>query len=75
MSPEQLERVARMIQQAARQTRHRVGISLDEQTKEPIVRVTDRDTGELIRQFPPDELRRLARTLTRMEGLLVDTEA
>jgi flagellar protein FlaG len=74
-SREQLERVAKMIQKATENSRHRVGISLDEETREPIVRVMDRDTGEVIRQIPPKELVRLAKTLTRLNGLLVDEKA
>jgi flagellar protein FlaG len=72
---EQLERVAKLIEQAAAKRNHRVGITLDEQTNEPVISVTDKDTGKLIRQIPPKEIRQLSRKLAQLAGLLLDEEA
>lgn len=45
--------------------------SIDDDTGQTIVRVTDRQTGELIRQIPSEELVELAKSLDRMQGMLL----
>lgn len=40
-----------------------------------ITRVVDRETGELIRQIPSEEVLRIARSLTETTGLLLHTTA
>jgi flagellar protein FlaG len=45
--------------------------SIDDDTGQTIVRVTDRQTGELIRQIPSEELVALAKSLDRMQGMLL----
>lgn len=38
-----------------------------------IVKVIDRDTDEIIREIPPEELQNLTKNLKKMQGNLVDT--
>lgn len=45
--------------------------SIDSDTGQTIVRVTDMQTGELIRQIPSEELVELAKSLDRMQGKLL----
>lgn len=45
--------------------------SIDDETGQTLVRVTDRQTGELIRQIPSEEMVELAKSLDRMQGLLL----
>lgn len=45
--------------------------SIDDETGQTIVRVTDKQTGELIRQIPSEELVELAKSLDRMQGMLL----
>ena len=45
--------------------------SVDNDTGQTIVRVTDVQTGELIRQIPSEELVELAKSLDRMQGNLL----
>ena len=53
-----------------------VTFSQDEQAGgKEIIRVVDRDTGELIRQFPPEELLQFMRNLTKMLGTFMDEKA
>jgi flagellar protein FlaG len=55
---------------------HRVGLqfSVHEDTGQTVVRVVDKDTGELIRQIPPQELLDLASKLEDMMGILFDKQ-
>ncbi len=49
--------------------------SMDEDTGKTIVRVTDIQTGELIRQIPSQEMVELAKALDRMQGALLRQQA
>ena len=55
---------------------HRLEFSVHESTGRMIVRVMDRDTDEIVRQFPPDELLNVAERLNLGEpGSLSDSAA
>lgn len=49
--------------------------SIDETTAKTVVRVTDASTGELIRQLPTEEALAIARSLDKMQGLLLTQQA
>jgi flagellar protein FlaG len=72
----QLENLAKLIETAQRNSNQRVGITLDATTKEPVIRITDRTSGKLIRQIPPEEVQRIATKLASLQdGVLVDEDA
>jgi len=48
-----------------------IRFSIDEGTKDIVVRVVDENTGEVVMQIPPDELLKLRERLSEMSGLLV----
>lgn len=48
-----------------------IRFSIDEGTKDIVVRVVDENTGEVVMQIPPDEMLRLRERLSEMSGLLV----
>ncbi len=50
-------------------------ISIDEEARMTVVRITDGKTGEMIRQIPAPELVELAKDLDRMQGLLLRQQA
>ncbi len=47
----------------------------DSEAGELVVKVVDRDTDEVIRQIPPEELRNLAEKMRNLRGNLVDTQS
>ncbi len=47
----------------------------DKNTNSLVVKVIDRDTNEVIRQIPPEELLELTKTLNELSGNLVETTA
>ena len=49
--------------------------SVDEGTGKTVVRVIDKQTGEVIRQMPSKELLEIAKSLDRLQGLLVRNSA
>lgn len=48
----------------------KVSFSIDERTDKPVIRVTDKDTGELIRQIPEQEMLDLLSKLEYIAGLI-----
>ena len=48
---------------------------MDEDTDKLIVKVVDRESGEVIRQIPSEEVVRIAKVLGEAPGLLVSREA
>ncbi len=50
----------------------RLNFSLMEEPDAVVVQVTDRDSGELIKQFPSDEVLALRKKLEELSGLLFD---
>jgi len=50
----------------------RIDISIDKATNIVVVQVRDRDSGETIRQIPPEEALQVTRNIDRLTGILVD---
>jgi flagellar protein FlaG len=56
-------------------THHNIQFQLDENSGRMLVKVTERDTGEVIRQIPSEEAVRLAESLSEIRSLLFSAEA
>jgi uncharacterized FlaG/YvyC family protein len=52
-----------------------VSMAVDRTTNTVIVQVKDRDTGDTVRQIPPETALRVARNIDRLTGILVDRTA
>ncbi len=52
-----------------------LSFSIDDTTGKTIVRVTDGETGEMIRQIPSEEILAIAQSLDKMQGLLLRQKA
>ena len=52
-----------------------IQFSLDDDSGEPIVKVIDRSTKEVIRQIPSKEMLEIAQALDRLQGLLIKQKA
>lgn len=49
--------------------------SIDKETGKTVVRITDAKTGDMIRQIPSEELLDIARSLDKLQGLLLKQKA
>ncbi len=58
--------------QMARMLDKKYEFSVDKETNQLVVRVSDPETGELLHQIPPEELLKLASQLGEMMGLFLD---
>lgn len=68
-----LATVARL-QEALKQIEPRVELSVDDDINRVIFRVVDKESGDLIRQIPPEEVVELDRFLSGHSGLLVEED-
>ena len=60
---------------AMRSLSNSLEFSLDPDSRKMLVRVVDRETRQVIRQFPSEEMLAIARALDRMQGLLINRDA
>jgi flagellar protein FlaG len=49
-----------------------LGFSRDQAVSGPVITVTDKDTGEVVRQIPTEVVVRVAHSIEKMKGLLFD---
>lgn len=69
---EEIEGLAQEVQDYFSELNISLDFHLDDKTKEMVVRVVDRETGEIIRQLPPDDLLQLREKLVELRGVLFD---
>lgn len=78
-SPQQLNDAVIALNQAMRQSNQSVEFSVDSNTKKPIVKMSDTATGEVLRQFPSEEMLAIARSIDQFlqlqHGLLLKQQA
>ncbi|MCF8150239.1 MAG: flagellar protein FlaG [Burkholderiaceae bacterium] len=65
------EAVAKVKVQIQAVSRNSLDFSIDDSTGKTVVRITDHETGEMIRQIPSQEMLDIARSIDRMQGILV----
>jgi len=63
------------LSEALQSTSISLQFKIDEDSHKVITNVVDRDTGELIRQIPSEEMMRVARAMNKLQGLLVEQTA
>ncbi|MDP2823781.1 MAG: flagellar protein FlaG [Sulfuritalea sp.] len=72
----QLEQAVKEIRQLVKpMVSNSLDFSIDDSTGKTIVRITDSETGEMIRQIPSEEMMDIARSVDRMQGLLLRQKA
>lgn len=75
-SQEQLKKAVESMRQLIETTApNSLAFSIDDDTGKTIVRVSDAQTGEMIRQIPSEELLDIARSLDKMQGMLLRQKA
>jgi len=79
-SPAPVKTDARDVKQAVqelndgfRSLKYHLQFSLDEKTDSMVVKLIDGDTGEVLRQIPPEEILRLRAYYKEQQGLIVNT--
>lgn len=75
-STAQLQNALESVNKALRQSGKNLEFSVDEESRRQIVRVVDTETGDVIRQFPSEEMLAISRSIDMVQqGLLIKQEA
>jgi len=74
-SREVVAKAAQQIQSFVQSMGRDLNFSVDSTTGYHVVRVTNPDTGEMIRQLPSEELLRIAQAFTQINSALVNQKA
>ena len=75
LSNEELAEAVQDIQSRLEVVGTRLGFSIHEETEDIVVEITNRESGELIRQIPSDEVLELRARLDELVGILFDEKA
>jgi flagellar protein FlaG len=67
---EMMKRVAEAMDQYVRSTQHDLEIKIHEGTGRILIKVVSQETGEVIREIPPEEMLDLAVKMEEMAGVL-----
>ena len=73
-SPERVEEVVTRLQETLQHVAPRIELSVDKELNQVIVRILDKESGELIRQIPSEEVLELDRFFADLSGLFVEKE-
>ena len=75
LNPEELKKAVEDIQDRLDAMGTRLNFTLVEEPEAVVVKVTDRQSGELVKQFPSEEVLALRKKLQELSGLLFDQQA
>jgi len=75
-SAEQLKNVVDNINKTLSQANRNLEFSVDESTKRQVVKLVDKETGDVVRQFPSEEMLAISRSIDEMQqGSLLKQKA
>jgi len=69
-----LEEAVKRLNEQMQDNRRQLGFSVDNRLNRQIVRVTNQETGELVRQIPSEVVIRVANSIENLKGVLFDEE-
>ncbi|MGD0233718.1 MAG: flagellar protein FlaG [Syntrophorhabdales bacterium] len=73
VDPEDVKQAAMEINQAIKSLNDHLQFSVDSSSKSMVVKLIDDNTGQVLRQIPPEEVLKLRAYFRDHEGLLVNT--
>ena len=75
-SPDQLKIVTDSINKVLKQTNNNLEFRVDADTKKTVVKLVDSESGDVIRQFPSEEMLQIARSIDQIQqGMLLRQKA
>ncbi|MCK8105154.1 flagellar protein FlaG [Pseudoalteromonas sp. 2CM36K] len=69
---EQLEQMAQQLQDFMGEMNRSLQFQVDEDSGRDVIKVLDKDTGDIIKQYPSEEVLNLVSKLSETAGLLID---
>jgi flagellar protein FlaG len=74
-TPEQVKAAVKSLQEIAASMDIKLNFQLSQTDHQVVVKVINRETKEVIREIPPENIRRLADSMAKLNGLLFDSQA
>ena len=74
MTPDQLEKVAQQLQDFMGDMNRSLEFLVDKDSGRDVIKVLDKGTGELLKQYPSEEVLTMISKLSDVTGNLIDTE-
>lgn len=74
LTPKQLEKVAQQLQDFVGDLNRNIEFSVDKDSGRDVIKVIDKNTGDLLKQYPSEEVLTLVSKLSDMIGGFVDTK-
>ncbi len=75
VKPDQVKDAVQQIEKFTQNIAQNLKFSVDEDTGKTVVKIVDTQTQEVIRQIPSEEAISIARTLDKVQGLLLNGKA
>lgn len=75
LARESLDSAVASISSFVQNVQRNLAFSIDESSGQVVVKVTDRDSGDVIRQLPSEEALRLSEQLETLRSLMFETRA
>jgi flagellar protein FlaG len=72
---EKIEKVLKIINMAYKEVNVECSYSMDERTNTEVVKIINSETGETIRQYPPEDILNMIHKMYDMYGILMDKKA
>ena len=69
---EQLEKMAQQLQDFMGEMNRSLQFKVDEESGRDVIKVLDKDSGEVIKQYPSEEVLSLVSKLSESAGILID---
>jgi flagellar protein FlaG len=74
LTPEQLEKVAQQLQDFVGEMNRGLEFSVDKDSGRDVIKVIDKNSGDLVKQFPSEEVLTLVAKLSDMVGGFIDAK-
>lgn len=74
LTPKQLEKVAQQLQDFVGEMNRGLEFSVDKDSGRDVIKVIDKSSGDLVKQFPSEEVLTLVAKLSEMVGGFVDAK-
>ena len=74
MDPEALQSALSDVQSALSVVTNDLRFTIDDDTGRTVVKIVDKETDEVIKQIPSEEMLRIAKALDKLQGLLIKQE-
>ncbi|WP_114325250.1 flagellar protein FlaG [Candidatus Colwellia aromaticivorans] len=74
LTPQQLEKVAQQLQDFVGEMNRGLEFSVDKDSGRDVIKIIDKNTGDLVKQYPSEEVLTLVAKLSEMVGGFVDAK-